>query len=162
MWSFGSKSYQAFFSHIGGSVQRLPNGNTLICSDTEGHLFEVTAKGELAWEYINPATKELGTVKIMPDSVPMTNSVFSARRYGPDHPALKGKDVTPKGTITDAFARAPQPQREPKGPGEQQPGSGGEAKGRGKGGRDPGAPESRAGSDNGPGARVSDGQMSGN
>ena len=104
IWSYGSKSNQGFFSHIGAGAQRLPNGNTLICSDTEGHFFEVTAEGELVWEYINPITREYGTVKTMPDSIPMTNSVFRAYRYGPDHPALKGKDLTPKGTITEAFA----------------------------------------------------------
>jgi len=109
VWSYQSKSNQGFFSHIGSSAQRLPNGNTLICSDTEGHLFEVTAKGELVWEYISPVTKELGTLKVMPDCLPMTNSVFRAYRYGPDDPALKGKDLTPKGTITDKFPRAPDP-----------------------------------------------------
>jgi len=127
VWSYRSKSNQGFFSHIGSSAQRLPNGNTLICSDTEGHLFEVTAEGELVWEYINPVTKELGTVKVMPDSIPMTNSVFKALRYGPDHPALKGRDLTPRGTITDAFARepdrrpAPGPQDRGRGPGQRGP-----------------------------------------
>ena len=81
VWSYQSKTNQGFFSHIGSGAQRLPNGNTLICSDTEGHLFEVTAEGELVWEYINPVTRELGTVKVMPDSLPMTNSVFRAARY---------------------------------------------------------------------------------
>ena len=35
---------------------RLPNGNTLICADTEGHIFEVTATGEVVWEYRVPFT----------------------------------------------------------------------------------------------------------
>ena len=104
VWSYASKSNQGFFAHIGAGAQRLPNGNTLICSDTEGHLFEVTAQGELAWEYINPVTRSLGTVKTLPDSIPMTNSVFRCYRYGPDHPAFKGRDLTPKGTITEDFA----------------------------------------------------------
>ena len=47
VWIYTSKSNQSFFSHIGSSAQRLPNGNTLICADTEGHLFEVTAAGDL-------------------------------------------------------------------------------------------------------------------
>ena len=116
VWLYTSKSNQGFFSHIGSSAQRLPNGNTLICADTEGHLFEVTADGKLMWEYINPVTKEFGTLKVMPDAYPMTNSVFRAYRYGADHPALVGKDLTPKGTITDAFAQGPRPagERPPK------------------------------------------------
>ncbi|MBM4044463.1 MAG: hypothetical protein FJ279_05060 [Planctomycetes bacterium] len=109
VWSYQSKSPQGFSSHIGSGAQRLPNGNTLVCSDTEGHFFEVTAGGELAWEYVCPVTKLFGTVKVLPDALPMTNSVFRCYRYAPDHPALKGKDLTPKGTITDAFRRAPDP-----------------------------------------------------
>jgi len=100
VWEYHSKSNQGFFSHIGSGAQRLPNGNTLICSDTEGHFFEVTSEGELVWEYINPMTREYGAVTVMPDSLPMTNSVFRSYRYGADHPALVGRDLTPGDTIT--------------------------------------------------------------
>jgi len=100
VWSYRSKSNMGFFSHIGSGAQRLANGNTLICSDTEGHLFEVTAQGELAWEYVNPVTRE-GALKVMPDSLPMANSVFRALRYTADHPALKGRNLTPQAMITD-------------------------------------------------------------
>ena len=100
VWIYSSKNNQAFFSHIGSGCQRLPNGNTLICAMTEGHLFEVTHEGELVWEYINPVTREGGILEAIPDSYPMTNAVFRAYRYGSDHPALAGKDLTPKGTIT--------------------------------------------------------------
>jgi hypothetical protein len=115
VWSYRSKSNMGFFSHIGGSGQRLPNGNTLICADTEGHLFEVTSGEELAWEYINPVTRE-GALKVMPDSLPMTNSVFRAYRYTADHPALKGKDLSPKMLITEMPARPRSPEP-PRGPG---------------------------------------------
>jgi hypothetical protein len=100
VWSYRSVNSHGFFSHIGSSGQRLPNGNTFVCSDTEGHFFEVTAKGELAWEYINPVTRD-GPVKVLGDVLPMTNSAFRAYRYGTDHPAFKGRDLTPKGTITE-------------------------------------------------------------
>jgi len=99
VWTYSSKNNTAFFSHIGSSAQRLPNGNTLICAMTDGHFFEVTAAGDLVWEYINPVTRD-GAVKVLPDSYPMTNAAFRAYRYGPDDPALKGKTLTPKGPIT--------------------------------------------------------------
>jgi hypothetical protein len=108
VWTYRSKSNMGFFSHIGGSAQRLPNGNTLICADTEGHLFEVTSDGTLVWEYINPVTRE-GALKVIPDSVPMTNSVFRAYRYTADHPALKGKDLSPKMPLTEMPARPRRP-----------------------------------------------------
>ena len=100
-WMYYSKSNQGFFSHIGSGAQRLPNGNTLICAMTEGHFFEVTADGELVWEYINPATKE-GIFEVLPDNWPMTNAVFRAYRYTEDHPALVGRDLTPGSTLTGA------------------------------------------------------------
>lgn len=100
VWKYRSKSNKGFFSQIGSSGFRLPNGNTLICSDTEGHLFEVTPDGTLAWEYISPVTAK-GVYKIKPDDLPMTNQVFRAYRFGPDHPAVKGRTLTPRGLITD-------------------------------------------------------------
>ena len=48
----------------------------------------------MAWEYINPVSRELGTVTVLPDCLPMTNALFRATRYAPDHPALAGKDLT--------------------------------------------------------------------
>jgi hypothetical protein len=100
---------------IGSSGQRLPNGNTFICSDTEGHLFEVTPEGKLAWKYINPVTRD-GAVKALGDVLPMTNSLFRAYRYAADHPALKGRDLTPNGTITERAAKGldPSPRRPPR------------------------------------------------
>jgi len=138
VWSYRSKDSHGFFSHIGSSAQRLRNGNTFICSDTEGHLFEVTPEGEPVWEYINPITRG-GAVKVLGDSLPMTNSVFRAFRYGPDHPALKGRDLTPKGTLTertDQGLDAPPP-RKPGGPrdGADRPGGGGGEKGGDRGAR---------------------------
>ena len=123
------------FSHIGSSGQRLPNGNTFVCSDTEGHFFEVTDKGELVWEYINPVTRD-GPVKVLGDVLPMTNSAFRAFRYAADHPAFKGRDLTPKGTITERAAQGVDVY--PKhGPGDRKQGKGGRGgKGGGRGGDD--------------------------
>src|SRR5205814_214859 len=36
-------------------AERLPNGNTLICSGVTGTIFEVTAEKEVVWKYTNPA-----------------------------------------------------------------------------------------------------------
>jgi hypothetical protein len=126
---YRSVNSHGFFSHIGSSGQRLPNGNTFVCSDTEGHFFEVTAKGEVAWEYINPVTRE-GAVKMLGDVLPMTNSVFRAYRYAADHPALKVRELTPNGTLTERAAQGIDvyPKRRP--PGERPQG-----KGEGQGGR---------------------------
>jgi hypothetical protein len=116
VWSYRAVNSHGFFIHIGSSAQRLPNGNTLICSDTEGHLFEVTAEGKLVWEYINPVTRD-GAVKTLGDVLPMTNSIFRASRVGVDDPALRGRTLTPQGTITERAAQGldVQPRRRPPG-----------------------------------------------
>lgn len=43
-----------FFSPAWGSVQRLPNGNTLSVDSAGNRLFEITYEGEIVWEYISP------------------------------------------------------------------------------------------------------------
>lgn len=84
-WSAGAEIVwlydEDFYSDIISGVQRLPNGNTFITVGTSGRLIEVTAEGDVAWEYINP--------------VPKRNWVFRARKYPADHPGLAGKDLTP-------------------------------------------------------------------
>lgn len=98
VWSYSSLSNLTLFSHIGCSAQRLPNGNTLICADTEGYITEVTAEGRVVWEYIVPVTPS-GIVQAIGDNLPMVNSIFRAYRYGPDHPALAGRTLSPGKTI---------------------------------------------------------------
>ena len=104
VWSYRSANSHGCFSHIGSSAQRLPNGSTFLCSNTEGHFFEITADGKLAWEYINPVTRD-GAVQVLGDVLPMANSAFRAYRYAADHPAFQGRDLTPKGTITERAAQ---------------------------------------------------------
>lgn len=54
LWSFDS----TFIS----SATRLPNGNTLIDEGMNGRIFQVTPKGEIVWEYVNPyfAQEQIG------------------------------------------------------------------------------------------------------
>ena len=95
-WEYTSSPSTWFYSgHISGT-QRLPNGNTLICSGASGFLFEVTNTGEIVWEYRNPVDNE------GPQYQGMTlesNSVFRCYRYPLDYAAFDGHDLTPTGTI---------------------------------------------------------------
>jgi len=47
---YGRNMYSGFIS----GAQRLLNGNTLITEGQPGRVFEVTKKGKIVWEYINP------------------------------------------------------------------------------------------------------------
>ncbi len=95
---FYSMANQAFFSPIGGSAQRLPNSNTLVCATSEGHIFEVTAAGEAVWEYINPVATN-GIVTYKRDTWPLYNPVYRATRYASTHPALTNRALTGTTTI---------------------------------------------------------------
>jgi hypothetical protein len=104
VWIYNAKNDQTFFSTIGGSEQRLPNSNTLICSDSQGHLFEVTYGSgtelpSIVWEYINPVCTD-GIKTVIGDQYPMYNSVFRAYRYTAAHPALAGRVLIGSSTIT--------------------------------------------------------------
>ena len=99
VWIWCSKASHGMFSHIGGSVQRLANTNTLVCADTEGHIIEVTPAGDAVWEYINPVTAD-GILKYKRDNWPMYNSIFRAYRYRATDPPLLGRTLTPGNTIT--------------------------------------------------------------
>ncbi len=174
-WSFSPTLTNALFSSYIGGAQRLPNGNTLVCSGAQGHLFEVTPGGEVVWEYVNPVGRARvrgggaggpggpggamgagapggrggpggfgdpggfggpggpggamgagapdgggrggrggpppAAHEILSDELGDSyNSVFKCQRYSPDYPGLAGKDLTPRGTLTEIFsARAEEP-----------------------------------------------------
>ena len=56
VWKYNSLSSLTLFSQWGSSAQRLPNGDTLICSTVNGYMVEVNSSGNVVWEYINPVT----------------------------------------------------------------------------------------------------------
>jgi len=59
-WTYASPSKTDFFAgHISGA-QRLPNGDTLICSGEKGRLFEVNPGGDVVWEFVSSFGGEIG------------------------------------------------------------------------------------------------------
>ncbi|QDV09229.1 hypothetical protein Poly30_47860 [Planctomycetes bacterium Poly30] len=65
------------FSTVGGSCQRLPNGNTLVIESTRGSAFEVTPTGELAWSFHNPhrAGEDEELIAFLPDVIRLPEAV---------------------------------------------------------------------------------------
>ncbi len=55
LWSYTAPKKSDFYSMIISGAQRLPNGNTLICSGVSGTVFEVIPAKEIVWKYVNPA-----------------------------------------------------------------------------------------------------------
>jgi hypothetical protein len=70
-WVYTADNPTDFYADRISGAQRLPNGNTLICSGTDGYFFEVTADKQIVWEYQYDA-----------------GHVFRVTRYAPDHPGL--------------------------------------------------------------------------
>lgn len=91
-WSYVADPPEDFFSAFLSGVQRLPDGNTLICSGRPGILFEVTIDSQVVWKYVNPVT-DAGPE--MQGEFLVRNQVFRCSRYAPDYPGLHGFDLTP-------------------------------------------------------------------
>jgi hypothetical protein len=60
---YSGQANWAFWTPFIGSVQRLPNGNTLIDEGIDGRFFQVTQAGEIVWEYVSPYP---GTAPLVP------------------------------------------------------------------------------------------------
>ena len=78
VWQYSNGT--SFYSNHLGSVQRLPNGNTLICESTSGDMFEVDESGAIQW------------------SKNTTSEIARCLRYGLDYPGLAA--LFPNGEIT--------------------------------------------------------------
>ena len=84
VWEYKDDPAQSFYSPYLSGAQRLPNGNTLIVEGSFGRIFEVTAAGEVVWEYVNPY---FGRRTLTAETTLMRgeyNSVFRAFRYAPE------------------------------------------------------------------------------
>jgi hypothetical protein len=56
-WSYSDPDH--FYSFFISGCQRLPNGNTFVCSGKQGRFFELTPAKEIVWEYWQPFGGEL-------------------------------------------------------------------------------------------------------
>ncbi|MFT5152303.1 MAG: hypothetical protein ACI841_002301, partial [Planctomycetota bacterium] len=86
-WSYSDQGN--FFSAFISGANRLPNGNTLICSGAPGRIFEVTHAKEIVWEYLNPFGGDITGDSNGGNAPPL--ALFRATRIAPNHPGLKGR-----------------------------------------------------------------------
>ena len=108
-WEYRGDPPISFYSYNISNADRLPNGNTLICEGGPGRIFEVTPRGQIVWEFINPfqvqrpartlRNTEAGADNEAPTpwvaEFELSSLVFRAHRYGPDFPGLDGRDLNP-------------------------------------------------------------------
>ena len=114
-WTYAAETPADFYAPIMSGAQRLPNGNTFIVNGPAGTIFQATPDGRIAWKYIVPLHKRarlrqgeraVEAKRSFPtpygDPVPsLTNSVYRAYWYPPDHPGLRALDLTPGAFIED-------------------------------------------------------------
>jgi hypothetical protein len=84
VWSYSDP--ERFFSAFVSGAQRLPNGNTLICSGAGGRIFEVTRAGEIVWDYANPFGGDVTPPEHAGKAPPL--ALFRATRLARDHPGV--------------------------------------------------------------------------
>lgn len=84
-WNY--RDPEGFFSAFISGAQRLPNGNTLICSGVPGRIFEVTHGGEIVWDYRSPHGGEIDPPEHAGNAP--AHSLFRAMRYAPSHPGIR-------------------------------------------------------------------------
>jgi hypothetical protein len=96
-WTYSAPQPADFYSVNISGVQRLPNGNTLICAGAPGVLFEVTPQKKVVWQYNMPGIGGRGG--------PNARQVFRAYRFGPDFPGLAGKQLTPGKPLEESAPR---------------------------------------------------------
>jgi len=85
VWQYIDLQRWTFFTPFMGGVQRLANGNTLICESLNGRVFEATAAGEIVWDYICPWRRPVPVLK------GPGNALFRAYRYAPGSPEIAGR-----------------------------------------------------------------------
>ncbi len=94
-WTYSADTPESFYSANISGVQRLPNGNTLICEGRSGFIFEINANAETVWAYQNPVRSNTGPVEQGVNINNLSLSLFRAYKYGPDYPAFDGKTLVP-------------------------------------------------------------------
>ncbi|MBI4893946.1 MAG: aryl-sulfate sulfotransferase [Acidobacteria bacterium] len=78
-WFYSSPIEGEFFSDFISGAQRLPNGNTFICSGAQGNIFEVNPEGEVLWKFAERGENEAPVVWL-----------FRSGFYAPDYSGLIG------------------------------------------------------------------------
>jgi len=89
-WEYRGFPTWTFFSPNISGAQRFPNGNTLICEGQTGVVFEVTANGDIVWEYVCPFFAQY-------EGRGPGNSLFRAYRYTAESPEIMERVSTPTG-----------------------------------------------------------------
>jgi hypothetical protein len=106
VWSYTATPTSDFYAQNISGAQRLPSGNTLVCSGPQGRSFEVTLGSILVWDYIHPIGDNGAIIQGDPAQ---SNRVFRSTRYDASYPGLAGRDLTPGDPLEEFTRPSPVP-----------------------------------------------------
>jgi hypothetical protein len=95
LWTYSPTP--SFYSMNISGAQRIANGNTIVCSGTQGNFIEIDYDGNTVWNYKSPVGQN-GTIGTQGGNV-QQNSVFRCTQYSVDYAAFIGRDLTPGAPI---------------------------------------------------------------
>jgi len=96
-WTYTAPDKYSLYSAFISGAQRLQNGNTLVTSGAKGRFIEVSAEGDIVWEYWNPYKGDY----TLPDGSPpqpvgpFIFGQFRSTHFTTDFPAFDDKDLKP-------------------------------------------------------------------
>jgi hypothetical protein len=93
VWNYSAPNPTDFYSVNISGIQRLPNGNTLICAGAPGIIFEITPEKKVVWQYNIPAFGGRGGAN--------GRNVFRAYRFNADYAGLAGKPLNAGKPLTE-------------------------------------------------------------
>lgn len=97
-YSYTTPNPADMFCAVVSSAQRLPNGNTLICSGRKGYTLEVDSFNEIVWEYKTPLNA--GVPVSQGANIPLSgNFTFRSKKYSTSWPGFAGHNLNPMGYI---------------------------------------------------------------
>jgi hypothetical protein len=76
-WSYTAEKKNEFFAMLISGAQRLPNGNTIICSGPDGTVFEVTPDKQIVWKFVNPSRGGTGGPGFVGFGFPVIGQILS-------------------------------------------------------------------------------------
>ena len=97
-WNYQGNPKTSFYSSRVSGVQRLTNGNTLICEGNKGNFIEVTGNNKIVWQYENPINN-FGA--IAQGETPVNNDVFKISKYLTSYSGFKDKVLSPLKTLEE-------------------------------------------------------------
>ncbi|MCA6074499.1 aryl-sulfate sulfotransferase [Fulvivirga sedimenti] len=113
-WVYVAPDTVSFFGGFISGAHRMPNGNTFINEGPRARFMEVTAQGDLLWEYLSPYRGKITKSNGDPvNPMPMTHSTFRSTFISADDPGLQGRELKPLDPQPETFVM-PKPPKEEK------------------------------------------------